>query len=188
MRLTRGGQGGERIRRCRRRPLTQTLCLEPLEGRWVPSFLTAPGVGAGLGPQAVAVGDFNGDSLPDLAVANAGSNDVSILLNDGQWSPGPRSAPHHHRPTTHAARRADPRDTRSVGVALPASETPGRISAWLADQAPEPPLPARAVDDAPHPTTPAGGRGWHGRAHHHPIDVLFEVLGDSVLALGSEDH
>ena len=27
------------------------------------------------------MGDFNGDGWPDLAVANAGSNDVSILLN-----------------------------------------------------------------------------------------------------------
>jgi len=29
----------------------------------------------------VAVGDFNGDSKPDLAVANSGSHDVSVLLN-----------------------------------------------------------------------------------------------------------
>jgi hypothetical protein len=33
------------------------------------------------GPRAVAVGDFNGDGLPDLAVANATSRDVSVLLN-----------------------------------------------------------------------------------------------------------
>jgi hypothetical protein len=34
-------------------------------------------------PDSVAVGDFNGDSGPDLAVANASSNDVSILLGNG---------------------------------------------------------------------------------------------------------
>ena len=28
----------------------------------------------------MAVGDFNGDADPDLAVANPGSNDVSVLL------------------------------------------------------------------------------------------------------------
>jgi hypothetical protein len=54
---------------------------------------------AASGPGSLAVGDFNGDGWPDLAVANSGSNgpsvDVSILLNDGNWptSPGPRSQP-----------------------------------------------------------------------------------------------
>ena len=33
-------------------------------------------------PTSVAVGNFNGDSQPDLAVANAGSNNVSVLLGD----------------------------------------------------------------------------------------------------------
>jgi len=41
---------------------------------------------------AVAVADVNGDGFPDLAVANAGSGDVSILLNDGVW-PGPSPPP-----------------------------------------------------------------------------------------------
>lgn len=36
---------------------------------------------AGSGPFALAVGDFNRDGKPDLAVANNGSDDVSILLN-----------------------------------------------------------------------------------------------------------
>jgi uncharacterized protein with LGFP repeats len=35
-------------------------------------------------PQAVAVGDFNGDQKPDLAVANSGDNNVSVLLGDGK--------------------------------------------------------------------------------------------------------
>jgi predicted NUDIX family NTP pyrophosphohydrolase len=35
---------------------------------------------AGDFPASVAVGDFNGDSDPDLAIANEGSGDVSILL------------------------------------------------------------------------------------------------------------
>src|SRR5205823_3909599 len=35
---------------------------------------------AGTNPDSVAVGDFNGDSDPDLAVANSGTNDVSVLL------------------------------------------------------------------------------------------------------------
>jgi len=35
------------------------------------------------GPESVAVGDFNGDSQPDLAVASSNSSFVSILLGDG---------------------------------------------------------------------------------------------------------
>ena len=34
-------------------------------------------------PFSVAVGDFNGDGKQDLATANSGSNDVSVLLGDG---------------------------------------------------------------------------------------------------------
>jgi hypothetical protein len=37
----------------------------------------------GTGPAAIVAGDFDGDGKPDLAVANGGSNDVSILLNNG---------------------------------------------------------------------------------------------------------
>ena len=35
----------------------------------------------GASPVSAAVGDFNGDGEPDLAVANQGSNSVSVLLN-----------------------------------------------------------------------------------------------------------
>jgi len=38
---------------------------------------------AGIGPVSVAVGDFNGDGKPDLAVANLNSNNVTILLGNG---------------------------------------------------------------------------------------------------------
>jgi hypothetical protein len=37
----------------------------------------------GAGPQAVVVGDFNGDGIPDLAVANTADNTVTILLGNG---------------------------------------------------------------------------------------------------------
>jgi hypothetical protein len=35
----------------------------------------------GTAPYAVAIADFNSDGKPDLAVANDGSNTVSVLLN-----------------------------------------------------------------------------------------------------------
>ena len=47
------------------------------------SFFAAGTFGAGSDPLSVAVGDFNGDGKPDLAVANSGSNNVSVLLGNG---------------------------------------------------------------------------------------------------------
>jgi hypothetical protein len=39
-------------------------------------------------PTSIAVGDFNGDGYPDLAVTNYNENSVTILLNGGKASPG----------------------------------------------------------------------------------------------------
>ena len=65
--------------------------------RGVQTLLTGPGglrcVGAGRclyptgdQPASVAVGDFNRDRHQDLAVANRGSNNVSVLLGAGNGS------------------------------------------------------------------------------------------------------
>jgi hypothetical protein len=35
---------------------------------------------------SLAIADFNGDGLPDLAVANSDSRNVAILINDGKWT------------------------------------------------------------------------------------------------------
>jgi hypothetical protein len=51
------------------------------------SFRSAQVYAAGSAPIAAAVGDFNGDGRPDLAVTNSSSNTVSVLLNDGDWTP-----------------------------------------------------------------------------------------------------
>jgi hypothetical protein len=53
------------------------------------TFEAAPTVAAGKAPRSVAVGDFNSDGLPDLAVANEGDRNlgdpgnVSVLLTRG---------------------------------------------------------------------------------------------------------
>jgi hypothetical protein len=49
----------------------------------------------GTDPVGITIADVNGDGIPDVAVANQGSNDVSVLLGNGQgvsWSltAGPR--------------------------------------------------------------------------------------------------
>jgi hypothetical protein len=57
--------------------------VEALEPRRTPSvtFSAQQTFAAGTGPYAVAVADFNGDGRPDLAVTNATSGTVSVLLN-----------------------------------------------------------------------------------------------------------
>ncbi len=62
-----------------------------LLGTGTGSFVPASGVPIALGrtnPLSVAVGDFNGDTFLDLAVAIFGSNSVSILLGTGTGSFG----------------------------------------------------------------------------------------------------
>ena len=46
-------------------------------------FAAAKSYPVGTSPAAVAVGDFNGDGKPDIAVANTGSSNVSILIGNG---------------------------------------------------------------------------------------------------------
>jgi hypothetical protein len=59
------------------------LQIEPLEDRTVPSFYAPVGYTAGTNPYAIVTADFNGDSRLDLAVVNANSDNVSILLGNG---------------------------------------------------------------------------------------------------------
>ena len=51
------------------------------DGTFTPG--TSPTFPTGTDPVWIAAGDFNNDTLPDLAIANKGSNTVSILLGNG---------------------------------------------------------------------------------------------------------
>lgn len=55
-----------------------------LLGNGQAGFATASGIPYKVGalPHSVAIGDFNGDGKPDLAVANEGGNTVTVLLNN----------------------------------------------------------------------------------------------------------
>lgn len=46
------------------------------------NFPSPGGFPAGLQPDSVATADFNSDGLPDFVTANAGTNDLSVWLND----------------------------------------------------------------------------------------------------------
>src|SRR5262249_21830471 len=74
------------MRSPRRRARFHVPRLEFLEGRTVPSFAGAWSFDVGSNPASVAVGDFNGDGLQDLAVANGGGGTVSGLLGPGDGS------------------------------------------------------------------------------------------------------
>jgi hypothetical protein len=78
------------IRPSRAAPPGRRLHLEPLEDRTLLSlFGPAQFFATGDTADSVAVGDFNNDGIPDLAVANAFSNTVSVLLGNGHGGFGP---------------------------------------------------------------------------------------------------
>ena len=70
------------------------LFFEALEDRSLLSFSPATSYRAGPNPQDVVAADFNNDGRLDLATANADSNSVSVLLDngDGTFQPAQTSA------------------------------------------------------------------------------------------------
>jgi hypothetical protein len=59
------------------------------QGCTEPSFTAAAPAAVGSYPAAITSGDFNGDGNLDLAIANYFSNDVSVLLGNGDGSFAP---------------------------------------------------------------------------------------------------
>ena len=62
----------------------------PAGNAYAMPFNAAVNYAVGTNPRSVAVGDFNRDGNPDLAVANYNSNDVSILLGNGLGAFAPK--------------------------------------------------------------------------------------------------
>src|SRR6516165_8851187 len=65
---------------------TESFNVSVLLGNGDGSFQAARNFGAGFSPDSVAVGDFNGDGVADLAVANGSSANVSVLVGNGDGS------------------------------------------------------------------------------------------------------
>ncbi len=61
---------------------TESFNVSVLLGNGDGTFQAARNFGADFDPTSVAVGDFNADGLSDLAVANGGSGNVSMLINN----------------------------------------------------------------------------------------------------------
>ena len=47
------------------------------------TFTSKSSLNVGVNPASIAVGDFNGDGVLDLAITNSGDNTVSVLLGNG---------------------------------------------------------------------------------------------------------
>ena len=64
-----------------------------------PGSFTTTEVFGGFGATAVAIGDFDGENGPDLAIADKNTGGVSILLNKGDARPStPRRSIRRIRP------------------------------------------------------------------------------------------
>ena len=70
---------------------TVTVLLGNGDGTFTASAAVPPATG--FDPVAVAVGDFNGDGKPDLAIANNGDSNVTLLLGTGDGSFTPSAEP-----------------------------------------------------------------------------------------------
>jgi hypothetical protein len=77
-------QGGRGVKR--RQGRGHGLPVEPLKPRTVPGLIAPLTFATGFDPSAVAVADFNGDGIPDLAVANRNNDSASVLLGNGDGS------------------------------------------------------------------------------------------------------
>jgi hypothetical protein len=77
----------KKTRRTVRAPLLRLsalrLSLEPLEERTMLTMLPPVSYAAGTAPTSVQVGDFNGDGKSDIVALNGGTNQVSVLLANG---------------------------------------------------------------------------------------------------------
>jgi hypothetical protein len=115
----------------------------------------------GTSPSWLVAIDANHDGLLDLVVANSGSNNLSVLLNDGNWSTSPAGSSGSALPGD--AQSAD----GSPSIPAPA---PARTTAAMLEQG-----PIQAVADGAAPA--AGGEQFlNALANSWPSGLTLEGL------------
>src|SRR5262249_49204086 len=119
-------------------------------------------------PQAVAVGDFNGDGFPDLVTANSGSNTASVLLNAADWPPGPSPTRHRQAPGGGGTDLAHVPAAAPGQAATPAARPPSRGPAPPPGPRPPPPPPPPPRPGGP-PPRPGRGRPAPGGGRAGPV-------------------
>ncbi|HKI31543.1 MAG TPA: FG-GAP-like repeat-containing protein [Gemmataceae bacterium] len=153
-----------------------TTAVDPVTG--TPTFAAPVSYPVGTDPVAVTIQDINGDGIPDMLVANKGSNDVSVLFGsivDGQWvgTPGPRLKSGGSSPVavTVVADPASPGGSDLVvtnGQSGTMSVLPGRGQGFFDDR-------PQSVTTFPIANTSIGAPSFFGP------DLGFVVTGDGRL-------
>jgi hypothetical protein len=149
------------------------------------TFQPALSYDAGSQPAAVAVGDFNGDGAPDLAVPNAiTSGTVTVLLNAADWNRSQPQLPRQPRlpaiqPPAARQPHLDPRPNHGTAQdpqalwqspLTPSALPPQREASWpLAPDQDPPPLPEARLTPPPAVSAP------------DTHDIVFEGWEESLL-------
>jgi hypothetical protein len=147
------------------------------------TFQAAQNYATGPNPHALAVGDFNGDGFPELAVASSpyftSSGTVTVLLNAADWGRGPAPAP-LGRDSPHRPVASKPRIEPAVAMlTAPKPQAESRFPLTCTDPQPSPlrhsPLEIETGQQDPteaaFPETPM-------LTSRHAEDAVFERWGD----------
>ncbi len=176
-----GNRADGRTPHVTRRRHARLLWLERLDDRVLPSFVAPLSFDVGLGPHSVAVGEFNGDGIPDLATANLSSGNVSVLLGNGDGSfREARHFPAGDRPVFVTVADFNRDGIQDLAVANPRRDPPwnGTVSVLLGN--------GDGSFQAARPFE-AGSGPWSVAVEDFNGDGLLDLVTGSTILLGNGD-